>query len=515
MLTARPPPSAFNVTDRDLHEAKAIADTMTLDEVKAVRHPDGDTHVVRHALTRPNSSWRRSCWSTGAIPTFPFRLSPRLRSFWVSTSQPSVLSHCADAATATGNDDVFAAPEHHGDLIYEMKLEAALITNNSPYAEVRSVVDNHDDPSMPSSTIRVWVIGLVFSAVMAFVNQLFSIRQPSIGLSSNVAQLLAFPIGKAAEYTLPDWGFTLFGTRHSLNPGPFSKKEHMLITIMGTVAGNTPYTANIIWIQYLPRFFNQPYAGQFSYQILVALSTNFVGYGMAGLTRRFLVYPAYCVWPASLSTIALNAAFHSKENQFVDGPFGKIFHISRYRFFLIACGAMFFYFFIPNYLFLATSVFSWMTWIAPNNIHLSAITGFNSGLGINPLSTFDYNVATGNSPDPLMVPFFATFNNFMGMLCSVPLVLGLWYGNAWGTSYLPINANHVFDNTGSPYNVSMAVNEKGLFDAEKYASYSPAYLSAAHLTVYMFFFAVYPATIVVSLWIGLIGYVSLEADLSY
>lgn len=433
----------------------------------------------------------------------------------MSTSQPSVLSHCADAATATGNDDVFAAPEHHGDLIYEMKLEAALITNNSPYAEVRSVVDNHDDPSMPSSTIRVWVIGLVFSAVMAFVNQLFSIRQPSIGLSSNVAQLLAFPIGKAAEYTLPDWGFTLFGTRHSLNPGPFSKKEHMLITIMGTVAGNTPYTANIIWIQYLPRFFNQPYAGQFSYQILVALSTNFVGYGMAGLTRRFLVYPAYCVWPASLSTIALNAAFHSKENQFVDGPFGKIFHISRYRFFLIACGAMFFYFFIPNYLFLATSVFSWMTWIAPNNIHLSAITGFNSGLGINPLSTFDYNVATGNSPDPLMVPFFATFNNFMGMLCSVPLILGLWYGNAWGTSYLPINANHVFDNTGSPYNVSMAVNEKGLFDAEKYASYSPAYLSAAHLTVYMFFFAVYPATIVVSLWIGLIGYVSLEADLSY
>lgn len=39
LLTARPFPSAFNVTDRDLHEAKAIADAMTLEEVKAVRRP--------------------------------------------------------------------------------------------------------------------------------------------------------------------------------------------------------------------------------------------------------------------------------------------------------------------------------------------------------------------------------------------------------------------------------------------------------------------------------------------
>jgi hypothetical protein len=49
---------------------------------------------------------------------------------------------------------------------------------------------------------------------------------------ANVAQLLAYPCGKACERYLPDWGFTLFGVRHSLNPGSFSKKEHMLITIM-------------------------------------------------------------------------------------------------------------------------------------------------------------------------------------------------------------------------------------------------------------------------------------------
>ncbi len=95
-------------------------------------------------------------------------------------------------------------------------------------------------------------------------------------------------------------------------------------------------------------------------------------------------YPAlsrlssFCVWPASLSTIALNApAFHSKDNQFVDGPFVQIYRMSRYRLFLLCLFvALFVYFFIPTYLFNAISIFSWITCrIAPNNVNLSALTG--------------------------------------------------------------------------------------------------------------------------------------------
>ncbi|TVY53151.1 Sexual differentiation process protein isp4 [Lachnellula cervina] len=233
-----------------------------------------------------------------------------------------------------GNEDIFEHPENYTDLIFEMKAEAALITGNSPYAEVRAVVDNTDDTTIPCSTIRVWVIGILFVVALAFINQLFSIRQPQIVVTANVVQLLCFPVAKAAEAILPNWGFTIFGTRHSLNPGKFSPKEHMLITIMASVGYDYPYTDNIIWSQYLPQYFNQSYAGHFGYQILVALSTNLIGYGIAGVCRRFLVYPAYCVWPASLVTIALNGAFHTDKNIAVPGPFKKIFTISRLRFFL-------------------------------------------------------------------------------------------------------------------------------------------------------------------------------------
>lgn len=393
---------------------------------------------------------------------------------------------------------MFETPENHEELIYEVKLEAALITNNSPYSEVRSVVDNHDDPNMPSSTIRVWIIGLIFSAILASINQLFSIRMPPIAVASNVAQLLAYPFGKFLARYLPDKGFTLCGVRHSLNPGPFSRKEHMLITIMATVASGTPYTNNIVWTQFLKRYFNQPYAGQFGYQILVALSTNLIGYGMAGITRRFLVYPAYCVWPASLSTIALNAAFHNKDNAAVRGPFGMVFRISRYRFFLYAFAAMFVYFWFPDFIFQALSKFSWMTWIAPDNVVLNAITGFNFGLGFNPWSTFDWNILSFGGTDPLMVPFFSTANRFFGSFVSAFVIIGMWFSNAWNTAYLPINTNGVFDNTAQPYNVSRAINDRAWFDENKYASYSPAYLGAGNLVVYGFFFAMYPAILTVS-----------------
>lgn len=53
------------------------------------------------------------------------------------------------------NEDVFENPQNHAALIEEVKIEAALITNNSPYAEVRAVVDNKDDIDTPCVSSRL------------------------------------------------------------------------------------------------------------------------------------------------------------------------------------------------------------------------------------------------------------------------------------------------------------------------------------------------------------------------
>jgi len=379
-------------------------------------------------------------------------------------------------------------PVEYQHVYDELKVEAAMIKINSAYAEVRAVVSNHDDTSVPVGTFRAWVIGTIFVAAGGFINQFFSIRFPGIGVGSNVAQVLAYPAAKLLEF-LPTPQFTTFGYTWSFNPGPFNPKEHMIITIMANVGFNTPYTNNIIWVQYLPLYFDQGWATSFGYQILVALSTNFIGYGLAGLTRRFLVYPASAVWYTNLSIIALNRAFHAEKETVANG-----WRLSRMRWFVYCFSAMFVYFWFPDYIFQALSYFNWMTWIAPDNVSLAAITGSVSGLGLNPIPTWDWNFLV-YAVDPLIFPFYSTFNTFLGTAITLPIIAALWYSNTWNVGYLPINSNHVYDNTGSLYTVANAVGNNTLFDEALYENYSPAYLAAGNILIYGIFFAVYTATL--------------------
>ncbi|KAF4950191.1 hypothetical protein FGADI_8339 [Fusarium gaditjirri] len=445
----------LDVTQDDLLEAREVASTLSLQE-------------VHRTMERVYKLHKRD-------PNFPLSVIKRIEEFM-------------------NTDDILQHPERHEALIQEIKIEAALITHNSPYAEVRAIVSNHDDPSMPCSTIRAWFVGLIFSCAVSFINSFFAIRQPMIGVNTVVPQLLAYPLGKFLEKTLPDVGVTVFGVRHSLNPGPFNKKEHMLITIMSSISMGTPYTNYIVWIQYLPFYFNQPYAISIGYQLLLGFSSKFIGYGLAGICRRFLVYPSYCLWPTTLVCIALNTALHDEADMPVPGPLKRIWNISRFKFFSIAFGAMFAYFWLPNYLFTGLAWFSWMTWISPNNRDLATITGGHTGLGLNPFPTFDWNIVTMGC-DPLMVPFFTTFNLFCGTMLSFFVILGVYYGNGYYTSYLPVNSNRAFDHFGGLYNVSAILDERGIFDPKKYEAYSPAFLTAAHLGSYMTFFAMYTAAL--------------------
>lgn len=70
-----------------------------------------------------------------------------------------------------------------------------------------------------------------------------------------------------------------------------------------------------------------------------------------------------------------------------------------------------------------------MSWIAPDNVDLNAIVGMNNGLGLNPFATFDWNILLWDNQDPFMVPFFSTFNKFIGMFATILVPIGLWYSN--------------------------------------------------------------------------------------
>jgi hypothetical protein len=91
---------------------------------------------------------------------------------------------------------------------------------------------------------------------------------------------------------LPDWGFTVRGTRHSLNPGPWTYKEQMLSTIITDVGLTSAY---VFWnIQTETIYYHDNWLTP-GYKILLLLSTQLMGLGFAGLLRRFVVYPTQTV----------------------------------------------------------------------------------------------------------------------------------------------------------------------------------------------------------------------------
>lgn len=370
---------------------------------------------------------------------------------------------------------------------FDLKIEAGIIHFHSPYPEVRSVTLPYDDPSVPVETWRVYFLGMLWAIVGQGVNTFFSPRFPSISVSAPILQLILYPCGLALEL-LPDWGFTFRGKRHTLNPGPWSYKEQMLATILFY---NSIGSAYVIWnfqVQKLQMFYDQKWIG-FGYEILLALSNQCLGIGLAGVLRRFVIYPVRAIWPSILPTVALNHALLVEEKQ-------RNIHgwtISRYWFFLVFTLGSFAYYWIPGFLFTALSNFNWTTWIAPQNFNLAVITGTTLGMGYNPISTFDWNMIMQFAP--LAIPFWSFSQQFIGTFISGLIIIGIYYSNYKWTAYLPINSSDVFDNTGASFDVTKVMTDNK-FDEAKYQAYSPAYYSAANIILYGAFFACYPLNIV-------------------
>ena len=134
-----------------------------------------------------------------------------------------------------------------------------------------------------------------------------------------------------------------------------------------------------------------------------------------------------------------------------------------------------------------------MTWIAPDNVTLAAITSPLGGLGLNPVPTFDWNIMSIWLV-PLTIPTFSIMNQFAGLLIAVPICAAVWFTNSWNTGYLPINDNHLWDNTAHRFNVSKILTNSRL-DLDKYQAYSQPWVSAGYITAFMWYFALYGATL--------------------
>lgn len=360
---------------------------------------------------------------------------------------------------------------------------------DSPYPEVRAAVRNFDE-DLPCNTVRAWTIGLALTVVGASMNTLFSLRQPSIGLGPLIAQIIAWPIGLGWAKVMPTRQFSFFGIKWSLNPGPFNIKEHSVIVVMASVSFSVAYATDIILAQVV--FYKQNFG--IPWQLLLTISTQSLGYGIAGMMRKFLVYPASMIWPINLVTVTLMNAMYEpnapRDPTIIGG------NMPRYRWFgLVTLGA-FLYYFIPGFLAQFLSVFAFATWIAPNNAVVNQLFGGTTGLSMLPI-TFDWTQIAGFVGSPLIPPWHAIANTLIGVvtfflgLASILHFSGVWYGE-----FLPISDSTTYDNTGKNYNVSRVLTPEFTLNEQAYKDYSPLFLSTTFAISYGLSFAAIASLVV-------------------
>ncbi|PFH46867.1 hypothetical protein AMATHDRAFT_153607 [Amanita thiersii Skay4041] len=417
----------------------------------------------------------------------------------------------------------------------------AIEDEDSPFPEVRASVSNIDDPDMPAMTIRMWFVGLLLCMTSSALNVFFNFRSPAPTVVPLALLLISYPFGKFLAFSLPISTHRIplpslspsvlpsslptflhrllhpltypHSIEFSLNPGPWNIKEHVLVYIMANVAIGNPYALNAIVV-------SEVYYGlkvEYWFSLVLVLATQLTGFGLAGLCRRFLVWPASMVWPQNLVACTLLNTLHAEDE---DDPIGvpepgeagmiekgskrwswwdRLLRrgrpMTRYRFFMILMLGSFFYFFLPGFLFEALSVFSFICWAAPDNVPVNQLFGVHSGLGMSIL-TFDWSQITWIG-SPLMVPWWAQVHIFLGFVVFFWILTPiLYYTNSWQLAYFPISANEPYDRFGEVYDVSKVLTVEDRFDLIAYENYSPLYLPATYAMTYLLAFALSTCVIV-------------------
>ncbi|KAK5782677.1 oligopeptide transporter 6 [Gossypium arboreum] len=354
-----------------------------------------------------------------------------------------------------------------------------------PVKQVEITVPKTDDPTLPAVTFRMWVLGLSSCIVLSFVNQFFWYRKMPLTISSISAMIAVVPLGHLMAKTLPHCVF-FENTRleFSMNPGPFNMKEHVLITIFANSGAGSVYATHILSAVKL--YYKRKLT--FLPALLVMITTQVLGFGWAGIFRKYLVEPGEMWWPSNLVMVSLFRALHDKEERPKGGT-------TLNQFFLLVLICSFAYYVLPGYLFTTLTSFSWVCWLAPKSVLVQQLGSGLNGLGIGSFG-IDWATISSYLGSPLASPWFATANIAVGffLVMYVMTPLTYWF-DVYKAKTFPIYSSELFKSNGESYDILSIVNPSFHLDKEVYGQNGRVHLSAFFAMTYGLGFATLTATL--------------------
>ncbi|XP_074279350.1 oligopeptide transporter 2-like [Silene latifolia] len=356
--------------------------------------------------------------------------------------------------------------------------------------QVRLTVSNDDDPKLPVWTFRMWFLGIGSCLLLSFLNTFFYYRSEPLIISMITVQVATLPIGRFMARVLPTTVYRIGSWEFSFNSGPFNTKEHVLISMFANAGasfgGGPAYAVGIVDIIKVFYFRKISFFASF----ILIITTQVLGYGWAGILRKYVVDPAEMWWPSSLVQVSLFRALHEKEDKTKDKS------ISRSKFFIIALICSFAYYIFPGFLFQTLGNISLICLFAPKTVTNHIIGSGLQGLGIGSF-TFNWNVIAAFLQSPLVTPFFAIVNVAVGYVLTmyVAVPIAYWGLNSFNARTFPFLSSDLFTPSGQSYDITSIVNNKFQLDVDAYAKQGRVNLSMFFAFSYGLGFAAVVATL--------------------
>jgi hypothetical protein len=238
------------------------------------------------------------------------------------------------------------------------------------------------------------------------LQEIFYFKPQTIFVSLVFLTVIAYVLGDAMAAAIPRKGWL----RH-LNPHEFNRKEHAAITIMASAAAVSALATEALSAQEL---FYGGYPSKAA-GIFIVLSSQLLGFGVAGLLRDVIVHPVKMLWPMTLPVTTLLETIHRDKK--VTKQRMRVWYIVFFCFFAWTI--------LPEYIFIVLTGVSIVCLADQNNLVITNLFGGasgNEGLGFLSLC-FDWNYIAAVS-SPMWYPLQTTVNMLIGIIGCYILFMG-------------------------------------------------------------------------------------------
>ncbi|KAI0089664.1 OPT oligopeptide transporter [Irpex rosettiformis] len=340
------------------------------------------------------------------------------------------------------------------------------------------LISLEDDPDLPIFTFRMVFLAVGLACFGAVLGQIFYFRPQTITVSQLFLQIFAFILGKAIEDILPGPNSKRLRTPDNwfwrfINPGQFNIKEHVSITIMASTASSSALAISIFAAQDLYYHVRpNPAVG-----IFTLISSQLLGYGLAGIMRIFLVYPTFAIYPQLVPTVQLFDTLHRGQQ--------ALLQKKRMRFFWATLIAIFVWEWFPEYIaptLTGVSIFCLADRKSPWVTRIFGGAAGNEGLGMFSLC-FDwaYVGSGGGSIGSLFTPLSTQLSLYGGTAVCIIAFCACYAKNVWSTQNFPFLTQLLFYQNGTEYDQLAILNDDFTLNNEKLAQQGLPFYAASQL----------------------------------